>query len=85
MAHPAMENLATDTETEFLGMFERDQIAELAYALWQARGCPEGSPEEDWFQAEQELTATRCRSIVIHRPTKVAQFSPCYTSVVQES
>jgi Protein of unknown function (DUF2934) len=32
---------------------EPEQIAALAYALWQARGCPEGSPEVDWFQAEQ--------------------------------
>jgi hypothetical protein len=33
-----------------------EEIAALAYALWQARGCPHGSPEEDWFQAKQELT-----------------------------
>jgi hypothetical protein len=32
-------------------------IAALAYALWQERGCPEGSPEEDWGRAEQELSA----------------------------
>jgi hypothetical protein len=30
-------------------------IAARAYELWQARGCPEGSPDEDWFQAEREL------------------------------
>ena len=30
-------------------------IAALAYELWQERGCPIGSPEEDWFRAEQEL------------------------------
>ena len=35
-----------------------EQIASLAHALWQQRGCPEGSPEEDWFRAEQELFAT---------------------------
>jgi hypothetical protein len=29
-------------------------IAALAYRYWQARGCPDGSPEEDWFKAEQE-------------------------------
>jgi hypothetical protein len=29
-----------------------EQIAALAYALWQERGCPEGSPEVDWFKAE---------------------------------
>jgi hypothetical protein len=27
----------------------------LAYRLWQKRGCPEGSPEDDWFAAEQML------------------------------
>jgi hypothetical protein len=32
-----------------------DEIATLAYELWQARGCPYGSPEEDWFRAEAEL------------------------------
>jgi hypothetical protein len=32
-----------------------DQIAALAYSLWQARGCPEGSAGEDWFNAESEL------------------------------
>lgn len=32
-----------------------EQIAALAKILWAARGCPEGSPEVDWFQAEQQL------------------------------
>ncbi len=27
-------------------------IAELAYHFWEERGCPEGSPEEDWYKAE---------------------------------
>lgn len=35
------------------------EVAELAYRYWQARGCPDGSPEEDWFRAEREL---QCRS-----------------------
>jgi hypothetical protein len=29
----------------------------LAYQLWEARGCPEGTPEEDWFNAEKALAA----------------------------
>jgi Protein of unknown function (DUF2934) len=32
-------------------------IATLAYRLWQERGCPIGSPEEDWYRAEERLTA----------------------------
>lgn len=34
---------------------EHEQIARLAYSYWQARGCPEGSPKEDWLRAETEL------------------------------
>ena len=32
-----------------------EKIAALAYQLWMARGCEEGAPDEDWFEAEQEL------------------------------
>ena len=32
-----------------------EEIAALAYSLWEARGCPEGSPEEDWLNAERAL------------------------------
>ena len=35
----------------------QEQIAALAYTLWQARGCPEGMPDEDWFNAEKALNA----------------------------
>jgi hypothetical protein len=34
---------------------EHDEVAELAYQLWILRGCPDGSPEEDWFRAEEAL------------------------------
>jgi hypothetical protein len=37
--------------------FGHDDIAVLAHKLWEARGCPDGSPEADWFQAAQELRA----------------------------
>ena len=33
------------------------QIADLAYINWLDRGCPIGSPEEDWLQAESKLLA----------------------------
>ena len=32
-----------------------EEIALRAYSLWQERGSPIGSPEEDWFRAEQEI------------------------------
>jgi DUF2934 family protein len=31
------------------------RTALLAYEFWRARGCPEGSPDEDWFLAEEQL------------------------------
>jgi len=31
------------------------QIADRAYFNWLDRGCPVGTPEEDWFRAETEL------------------------------
>lgn len=34
-----------------------EDIARLAHALWEQRGCPDDSAEEDWYQAERELQA----------------------------
>jgi Protein of unknown function (DUF2934) len=31
-------------------------IEALAHELWEERGCPIGSPEEDWFRAERQLS-----------------------------
>lgn len=41
-------SIPTDDET----------IQRLAYELWQARGCPFGSAEVDWFAAERQLGNT---------------------------
>jgi hypothetical protein len=38
---------------------EHRSIGELAYRLWQARGCPEGSAERDWLDAEEQLTGAQ--------------------------
>jgi hypothetical protein len=32
-------------------------ITALAYEYWQRRGCPIGSPELDWFKAEEYLNS----------------------------
>jgi hypothetical protein len=36
-----------------------DEIAAHAYRCWHERGCPQGSPEEDWHRAERELRERR--------------------------
>ena len=33
----------------------RDEIARLAYSLWEERGRTNGSPDEDWLRAEAEV------------------------------
>jgi len=37
--------------------FGHDDIEKVAYELWQQRGCPFGSPEEDWHHAAAQLRA----------------------------
>lgn len=32
-----------------------EDVAILAHELWEARGCPDGSPDEDWFHAARQL------------------------------
>jgi len=34
---------------------QHELIAARAHELWVLRGCPIGSPEQDWFQAEEEM------------------------------
>jgi hypothetical protein len=47
-AHPA-------TVGHGVATFGHTEIAALAHKLWQARGCPDGSPDEDWYRAAEEL------------------------------
>jgi len=45
----------TSTVGHGIAAFGHADIAALAYELWQARGHPDGSPDEDWFHAAQQL------------------------------
>lgn len=47
------EPISSDQEVGFLS--EQEQIAILAHSYWKERGCPEGSPEQDWFRAEEVI------------------------------
>jgi len=49
-------------------IFADADIAPLAYEFWEKRGCPDGSSEEDWFRAEQELIARRRYEEASHNP-----------------
>lgn len=42
-----------------IATFGHREIAELAHRLWEARGRPEGAPEDDWFRAKAEFLGSR--------------------------
>ena len=43
---------------EFLAGDVHEITAKLAYQLWEQRGHPFGSPEVDWFTAEEALASS---------------------------
>ena len=42
----------------------RDEIELRAYLTWVNRGRPEGEPERDWLQAEEELRQEQAQGIL---------------------
>ena len=48
---------AFDQEEQMKEAYRHDEIAKLAYELWERRGRPLGSPEIDWNAAESTLGA----------------------------
>jgi Protein of unknown function (DUF2934) len=56
VADDPSENLANgDSEFEASEDPTRSDIAALAYHLWEERGCPHGSPDDDWYEAERRF------------------------------
>jgi hypothetical protein len=45
------------------------EVERLGYQLWEARGCPTGSSDIDWYRAEQELS-------VAHGPVGSSEEEP---------
>ena len=41
------------------GRPEAEEVARLAHQYWLERGSPIGTPEEDWFRAEEEFRLRR--------------------------
>jgi Protein of unknown function (DUF2934) len=50
-AYPDLDSL--------LAALEHERIATVAYYFWQQRGCPIGSPDEDWASAVQYIRDSR--------------------------
>ena len=57
--HTARESGHRSDEETDVGVehrtLDQEAIALLAYFYWEERGCPNESPDEDWFRAEAEL------------------------------
>ena len=56
-SRPIEDGTQTATVGHGIKTFGHEEIAALANELWRARGCPQGSPEEDWFRAAEQLRA----------------------------
>jgi hypothetical protein len=51
----AHQHTQSATTGHGIASFGHADIAALAHELWEARGCPDGSPQEDWFHAAEQL------------------------------
>ena len=47
--------MSIDLVTQQTRNSPHEEIALRAHRLWEARGCPIASPEEDWLRAEEEI------------------------------
>ena len=63
MEKQAAKRSEKETQSALTAGPGHEHIAVLAYALWQGRGRPEGSSEEDWFRAERELAGRRTNPV----------------------
>jgi hypothetical protein len=60
MAVPSESQVEPQEESAHLSeLVDQQEIARLAYEFWEARGCPDGSPEEDWLRAERDLQSRK--------------------------
>ncbi|MGA3107017.1 MAG: DUF2934 domain-containing protein [Terriglobales bacterium] len=64
-SRPPDKQQSLELATDFLGENRHEFVARLAYKLWTQRGRPLGSPDVDWFAAEQAVYASLAASGMI--------------------
>ncbi len=67
------EQQPLETIPDFAYESRREFVERLAHKLWEQRGRPVGSPDVDWFAAEQAVYASLVASGVITQPSNDAQ------------
>ena len=72
-SRPLDKQLPVQLTTDFLGEDRHEFVAKLAYKLWEQRGRPFGSPEVDWFAAEQAVYSSLVASGLVTPSPNVPQ------------
>ena len=63
-----------------------EEIAALAYELWENRGRPPGDGREDWLEAEKQLTARQAPPrAAFHRRSQPFHLSRRFVFMLQNS
>lgn len=60
-----VEQRRVELTTDFLGENRHEFVSKIAYQFWQERGRPFGSPDVDWFAAEQAVYSSLVASGLI--------------------
>lgn len=58
-SHTTADSAPQKSPVTMSSMISDDDIRQRAYELYEQRGHQGGSPEDDWYQAEQELRSRR--------------------------
>jgi hypothetical protein len=66
-------------------MPEHRSIGELAYRLWQSRGCPEGTADQDWLDAERQLLAMESAAAPKKSPRAAAAAAAAIRTTTQRA
>ena len=61
--NPGASNLEQNQQIENQEPSGQESITQLAYALWERRGRPEGSSEEDWREAEKQVRLPQATAV----------------------
>jgi len=65
LAKKTVKSAAGTSSASVTAPLEHKRVARLAYSYWEARGRPDGSPEEDWFRAEEEIRRRKAAWVLV--------------------
>ena len=63
-------------------VIDPSKVRDRAYARWQERGCPEGTAEQDWIEAERDLSEQAGREAPAPSPAIAPPSAPASERVM---